>query len=650
MTTYDSIHTGEEIDNAVDLVQANKNKGDASTPVYFDADGVATAIVKSQGAAAGSNDLITSGAVYNGLLAKYNKDNISTDVNLGTSNTVISSQGAIKTYVDTQVATRQVPVTAGANITITDNVIAMDDTTDFLTVGELDNKVNYFGNVTVGTGEALIAKMKAAQRSTFDLSKFTVVGSPTITSDGVASGFSTSNYLTHTAFTFSNNFEIELSINAVIGTAQQVFLGMGNQTLGFFIRTNAGNDKYYIDTFANNTQNIISNTVSFTSGIHKLKFAYDGTTARFYVDDILQDSKETTINLTCLNQILQIGCANNWSSVSSIDLKQFLITIDGVPVFSGNRTGIDVLKPDDYTFTGLVYMTEDGVASNFSTSNYITAKPFVPFSSSWEIMFDCVTGTIGTQQYLFAFGEDDGAHPVRGVRCAIGEDGKIRVGLSFDGSSLSTNIVGNTTLTQDTKYSIRIEYTGSEYNLYLNNVLDKKLEDSSAIWNTLTSKAYIGILWDSSPVNPFVGSIDLNSFKTYINGVLTYQPCLNVPYTWTTDGKKIVDGAYRARVLDEYEQAGFTPYYTLSETDYTLATVKNSDIVDFYDNGTTKWTKYADLTLKQQGTCLADTTVNLQKAFADANYALSVPYSNKQIAAFTPTQGGTWLAVGKTTL
>ena len=39
----------------------------------------------------------------------------------------------------------------------------------------------------------------------------------------------------------------------------------------------------------------------------------------------------------------------------SIDLKQFLITVDGVPVFSGNKTGIDVIKPTNFTVNTTMY-------------------------------------------------------------------------------------------------------------------------------------------------------------------------------------------------------------------------------------------------------------------------------------------------------
>ena len=125
---------------------------------------------------------------------------------------------------------------------------------------------------------------------------------------------------------------------------------------------------------------------------------------------------------------------------------------------------------------------------------------------------------------------------------------------------------------------------------------------------------------------------------------------MKIPYTQTKDGKKIVDSIYRDRVEDEYGQAGFTPYYTLSDIDYTMATVKESAIVDSYDNGINKWTKLANLTCKQQGSCTFETAVTFTKPYIDTNYALSVPYSAKTKTGFTPSATGDWIANGKVNL
>ena len=55
---------------------------------------------------------------------------------------------------------------------------------------------NAYDTGAVLSEEKLFKQISERRHSTFDKSKFTVVGSPTITDDGVASGFSGSDYIT----------------------------------------------------------------------------------------------------------------------------------------------------------------------------------------------------------------------------------------------------------------------------------------------------------------------------------------------------------------------------------------------------------------------------------------------------------------------
>ena len=54
---------------------------------------------------------------------------------------------------------------------------------------------NAYDTGEVLSEEKLFEQISERKHSTFDLSKFSVVGSPTITDDGIASGFSTANYI-----------------------------------------------------------------------------------------------------------------------------------------------------------------------------------------------------------------------------------------------------------------------------------------------------------------------------------------------------------------------------------------------------------------------------------------------------------------------
>ena len=77
----------------------------------------------------------------------------------------------------------------------------------------------------------------------------------------------------------------------------------------------------------------------------------------------------SSVDVTDGTMRIGIEAATNIGFKGSIDLKQFSITVDGKEVFSGNKTGLDVIKPDNYTVVGSPVISDDGVASGFSASN-----------------------------------------------------------------------------------------------------------------------------------------------------------------------------------------------------------------------------------------------------------------------------------------
>ena len=67
----------------------------------------------------------------------------------------------------------------------------------------------------IGSNSSVYNNILNYKHSTFDLSKFIIVGSPTISDDGVASGFSSSNYLSiPTMSNTPNKLEITIKLNA----------------------------------------------------------------------------------------------------------------------------------------------------------------------------------------------------------------------------------------------------------------------------------------------------------------------------------------------------------------------------------------------------------------------------------------------------
>ena len=124
---------------------------------------------------------------------------------------------------------------------------------------------------------------------------------------------------------------------------------------------------------------------------------------------------------------------------------------------------------------------------------------------------------------------------------------------------------------------------------------------------------------------------------------------VEIPYTLSKTGSKIVDEVYRDRVKDLFEQVGYNEYFTIDEGNqtFTLPTHRFDNVVSRYENGINKWEQRADLTLTQQGSCTADEEVTLLKPYKDTNYVLNVPYSTKTETSFIPTASGDWIASGK---
>ena len=130
----------------------------------------------------------------------------------------------------------------------------------------------------------------------------------------------------------------------------------------------------------------------------------------------------------------------------------------------------------------------------------------------------------------------------------------------------------NLTVSTNTNYQVKIQFTGTEYIAYYkigNSEWQEygRVTSSTRIYNAL-NQFQIG--QRNATTTFFNGSIDLNAFKIYVDGNLVYQPCLKIPYTESKTGSKIVGVNYRERVKDMYKQFGYAPYYTLSDTDFTL--------------------------------------------------------------------------------
>lgn len=215
-----------------------------------------------------------------------------------------------------------------------------------------------------------------------------------------------------------------------------------------------------------------------------------------------------------------------------------------------------------FTVVGGPEITEDGVASGFSNNDYINIPVLDLSSNDFQIEYKFTYHTANIAQNIFRC-STDGYNGALGFKVAITAGGSILV---MGGTQEIIRLLGEDGVT----YTSNLVVTSDVAKLYLNGV-----EVGSSPWSRSISTAYITIGSYSGDINL---SIDLKSFAIWADGVPVFngnqtgidtvtindEP-VEIPYTLSKTGSKIVDVAYRDRVEDLYAQEGYAPYYTIDE-------------------------------------------------------------------------------------
>lgn len=506
--------------------------------------------------------------------------------------------------------------------------------------------------------------------STFKKSNFTIVGTPTITNDGFVSDFSQSDYLYIPAISqlmtansweiispyfkpmtgyLNNDRAIIRTYSVVNGVENRIYLGVNNAHPKCAVRINGDLHSFEDSSVTFNSSNWYQMKLMYTSTQYK---AYWRTKDGEWT--ALSTAWDNTAKLQNLTNQISIcyfdGGGGDYSFRGEIDLKQFAVNINGAPYLSGNVTGIDVIKPDDYTVYGTAPTVSDSGIATFNLANTVLYQDGINIAST-------DTSTIVLKfRNLQAQGDVDvfsirpssmGLSTSNGYYDSIwvaNTGGQIFI-RAYSGSTMLGSLkVGNIDLaTSYYNQNLKLEMTFSGTTLsakfYRNNTLYTGTAELSSAYTVTDGRVIIGAAnWRADRNVEY----DLNSIEIYKNGDLVYQPCLRIPYTESADkyGSKIVDVAYRDRVIDAWEQNYTERYYTLDETNgnftlpmgeiYGMIEHRLSEniphIVETYINGTSWYRIYSDGWCEQGGykatTSAAATsyTVDFIKQFKDTNY------------------------------
>ena len=533
---------------------------------------------------------------------------------------------------------------------------------------------------SVSSDADVYADIQKYAHSTFDLSKFEVVGSPNITDDGMASNLKSSNYILipEACFVMSNLKDKSWTIKGKwVYTGQEIESGTD-----LFINLSTGEPSF--GSFSVDKERLSANVTYKLEGetsIRKLElqfselltecdisFSFDINTYT-YTATINGESTSYTSNehrqlhwIAQENQRIRIGYGyGDYYCRNATDLKSLSISIDGLPVFSGNKTGVDVIKPDNYEVVGTPTITDDGMFNNNSSDKNLIKIPLTYgdfLNKSWEVR-TCAYVVPNVSKSYIVF--DNNYSSLGSLVWSSG----LKICAKFGDASDSTGEIYVAPLSTSTpegwyNLSMAFNYTTGEYTckainiatgtVYSNTYTPTTANKQLHTFNTKTSSTKINLIRSRSEL-----ITDLNGVQVYFDGDLAYQLCLKIPYTLSNTGSKIVDVYARNRVQDLYEQTGEALYYTIDEENqnftlpmgeiYGMIERKNNELnnpFSLFDY------KYTDAPIYNASWLKADGTFYAKSVYVSAYEALVVE-NNSDITAGTTTtlpSGGSYTKRG----
>jgi hypothetical protein len=349
----------------------------------------------------------------------------------------------------------------------------------------------------------------------------TVVGSFGTVLNGVASGFSSANYVKTNPAQFTSvtptasSWEMVFKFTYKKGTEYQNIWVQGtayssklNISANGYIELSVSNSSSStnIGTITGVTALVSGNTYwakgKFTGSAYEVYLSTNG--ADYNLEGSLTSSTKITNRGT--NAIgVNIGNGTNYKPfLGSIDLSQSYININGERWWSG----------DTYTIVGS--WIDKGVVSGFSDSNYlIIDNSFAPANNdTWERVFKITTGSdVTNDQSIVGVNTDKKGFLLRINKSKF--DVFISSGSSWD---IASQKAGSYTVLPNTTYWVKAEFTGSAYNIYysLNGVdyiFDFAISSSIQI-----SAVNIRIGGTNASDQYWKGSIDLTQSYIKING------------------------------------------------------------------------------------------------------------------------------------
>lgn len=156
-------------------------------------------------------------------------------------------------------------------------------------------------------------------------------------------------------------------------------------------------------------------------------------------------------------------------------------------------------------------LTENnGILSGFSSSNYASLpNAFTPGTNTWEMVYKISLANTSIQYDPIAVTPNSPCIALQAY------EGKIVLSIGDGTNWIYANAFGNTVLSANTYYYVKLEFTGSAYNVYLSTNGKNYSSEISINNSTVISGLPLNLGLSRNLQSGFSGSIDLN--ESYIN-------------------------------------------------------------------------------------------------------------------------------------
>ena len=354
---------------------------------------------------------------------------------------------------------------------------------------------------------------------------FTRIGDIQIDKNGIVNGFSNSNYLTFsTQSTTLTSFEIQMKVkfssNDQASGRLLNSIGGSDTVNGFFIRRE--NDVALVFYTGSQYYSFYALNVVENDKDYLLKWIWDGNTVKSYYSE--SDEDHFVLNSEVEHTSFPVAAWSYSIGVRTIDQNYTL--------FNGNidlsktyikYNGEFAWKPtwnalySQYVPTGSLSI-KNGIATSFTTDNYVKILNFQPGSNSWEIKTKLYVTSTSTTQCIFGCLENRYYCPYLRIY-----SNKLTLYLSSNGSSwnIASNVTSSSTISANTWHDIVLKWTGSSYIVLVDNVTYITISSSTPIirnsYALCIGKYLSSTTWLST------GTVNLNETYIKINGSITWK-------------------------------------------------------------------------------------------------------------------------------